>query len=67
MMGLRLRGGLTRAAFRSATGADFEDALEARRLRRLIDARYLEIDARGLRATPAGLIRLNAVLAALLA
>jgi len=67
MMGLRLRDGLTRDSFRLATGLEFEDALEARRLRRLIDARYLELDAHGLRATPAGLIRLNAVLTALLA
>ncbi|MHA1113707.1 MAG: radical SAM family heme chaperone HemW [Alphaproteobacteria bacterium] len=67
MMGLRLRDGLTRDAFQSATTHEFEDVLEPRRLRRLIDADYLEIDARGLRATPDGLIRLNAVLAALLA
>lgn len=67
MMGLRLRDGLTRDAFRSATAHEFEDVLEPRRLRRLLDANYLEIDTRGLRATPEGLIRLNAVLAALLA
>jgi oxygen-independent coproporphyrinogen-3 oxidase len=67
MMGLRLRDGLTRDAFRSATAHEFEDVLEPRRLRRLIDARYLELDSRGLRATPDGLIRLNAVLASLLA
>jgi len=67
MMGLRLRGGLTRDAFQLATAREFEDVLEPRRLRRLIDADYLEIDSRGLRATADGLIRLNAVLAALLA
>jgi oxygen-independent coproporphyrinogen-3 oxidase len=67
MMGLRLRDGLTRDAFQLATAHEFEDVLEPRRLRRLIDANYLEIDARGLRATSEGLIRLNAVLAALLA
>ncbi len=67
MMGLRLRDGLTREAFQLATAHEFEDVLEPRRLRRLIDANYLEIDARGLRATADGLIRLNAVLAALLA
>ena len=66
MMGLRLRNGLTREAFQMATKQEFEDVLEPRRLRRLVDANYLEIDARGLRATPDGLIRLNAVLAALL-
>jgi oxygen-independent coproporphyrinogen-3 oxidase len=67
MMGLRLRDGLTRDAFLRAAGHDFEDVLEPRRLRRLIDANYLELDARGLRATADGLMRLNAVLAALLA
>jgi oxygen-independent coproporphyrinogen-3 oxidase len=67
MMGLRLRAGLTREAFQVATGHEFEDVLEPRRLRRLIDADYLRIDSRGLRATNDGLLRLNAVLAALLA
>jgi oxygen-independent coproporphyrinogen-3 oxidase len=67
MMGLRLRDGLTRDAFLSATAREFEDVLEPRRLRRLIDADFLEIDSRGLRATAGGLVRLNAVLAALLA
>jgi oxygen-independent coproporphyrinogen-3 oxidase len=67
MMGLRLRDGLTRDAFLWAAGHDFEDVLEPRRLRRLIDANYLELDARGLRATADGLMRLNALLAALLA
>jgi oxygen-independent coproporphyrinogen-3 oxidase len=66
MMGLRLRDGLTRDAFQSATAYAFEDVLDPGRLGRLIDANYLEIDARGLRATAQGLIRLNAVLAALL-
>ncbi|MDC0033908.1 radical SAM family heme chaperone HemW [Alphaproteobacteria bacterium] len=67
MMGLRLRDGLTRTAFQLATTHEFEDVLEPRRLRRLIAANYLEIDARGLRATSGGLVRLNAVLATLLA
>ena len=67
MMGLRLHDGLTRDAFQSITAHDFEDVLEPRRLRRLINENYLEIDARGLRATSEGLVRLNAVLAALLA
>lgn len=67
MMGLRLRNGLTRDAFQSATAHEFEDVLEPRRLRRLIDANFLALDARGLRATDDGLVRLNAVLAALLA
>ena len=67
MMGLRLCDGLTRDAFHMATALAFEDVLEPRRLRRLLDANFLEIDTRGLRATAQGLIRLNAVLAALLA
>jgi oxygen-independent coproporphyrinogen-3 oxidase len=67
MMGLRLRDGLTRDAFRLATGHEYEDVLEPRRLRRLLDADYLALDSHGLRASSEGLIRLNAVLAALLA
>lgn len=67
MMGLRLHTGLTREAFLAAAGLEFEDVLEPRRLRRLVDAAYLEIDERGLRATKNGLVRLNSVLAALLA
>jgi oxygen-independent coproporphyrinogen-3 oxidase len=67
MTGLRLRDGIARAMFRARTGLELEDALEPRRLRRLLDGGFLVLDARGLRATDDGRLRLNAVLAALLA
>ena len=67
MMGLRLRRGLDRSRFRERTGRALEEALDGPALARLVDGGFVEIDGDGLRATPAGRIRLNAVLAALLA
>ena len=67
MMGLRLREGLTRKDFHLATSQQFEDVLEPRRLRPLINANYLQLDKLGLRTTRAGRIRLNSILTALLA
>jgi putative oxygen-independent coproporphyrinogen III oxidase len=67
MMGLRLGEGVSRAAFAAETGGDFEAALDPARLARLRDSGFLVLDDAGLRATPAGLQRLNAVLAALVA
>ncbi len=66
MMGLRLREGVDRAAVRCETGQDIEDALPVRELHLLVEGGFLELDARGLRATAAGRTRLNAVLARLL-
>jgi len=67
MTGLRLRAGIARDTFLARTGIELEDAMEPRRLRRLLDGGFLVLDARGLRATGEGRVRLNAVLAALLA
>lgn len=67
MMGLRLREGVARQRFFAATGASFEDSLDAARLAPLIDGGFLELDAEGLRATRAGRQRLNALLGSLLA
>lgn len=67
MMGLRLQSGISRRDFLMRQSLEIEDALEPRRLRRLLDADYLIIDEEGLRATAAGRLRLNAVLAELLA
>jgi putative oxygen-independent coproporphyrinogen III oxidase len=67
MMGLRLGEGIARDSFRAETGEDLEAALDAARLARLREAGFLTFDAAGLRATPAGRQRLNAVLGALLA
>jgi putative oxygen-independent coproporphyrinogen III oxidase len=67
MMGLRLRDGVARDAFRAETGAEIETALDPARVATLADSGFLILDAAGLRATDAGRQRLNAVLAALLA
>ena len=44
-----------------------EQALDAARLLRLIEGGFLAVDAEGIRTTPEGRLRLNAVLSALLA
>ena len=67
LMGLRLTDGISRARFRAALGEDIETALDPQRLARLTDGGFLVLDDAGLRVTPAGRLRLNAVLAALLA
>jgi len=67
MMGLRLSDGISRARFQALTGLDFEQALAAAALENLQDGRYINLDSTGLRATPQGLLRLNAVLRELLA
>jgi oxygen-independent coproporphyrinogen-3 oxidase len=66
MCGLRLAAGIGRETFLARAGIEIEDALEPRRLRRLIDGGMLEIDEAGLRTTQDGRLRLNAVLGALL-
>jgi len=66
MTGLRLAAGIGRDTFLARAGIEIEDALEPRRLRRLIDGGMLQIDQNGLRTTPDGRMRLNAVLGALL-
>jgi oxygen-independent coproporphyrinogen-3 oxidase len=66
MMGLRLDEGVSRAAFRRETGREPEQALDAARLRPLIEGGFLELNGVGLRATAEGLARLDAVLARLL-
>ncbi len=66
MMGLRLSGGVPRAAFRRELAAEPEKLFGAKRLGALQDAGYLELDGTGLRATATGLQRLDAVLGHLL-
>jgi len=66
MTGLRLAAGIGRDAFELRASIEIEDALEPRRLRRLIEGGLLEIDENGLRTTPEGRLKLNAVLGALL-
>jgi putative oxygen-independent coproporphyrinogen III oxidase len=67
MMGLRLAEGIPAARFIAETGSSIEDALEAQRLKRLIDGGFLVLENERLRATNEGRARLDAVLGALLA
>ena len=66
MMGLRLSRGVDRRRWRRDLDHEIEDDLAPERLRPLVDGGFLALDDEGLRATPAGLQRLDAVLAALL-
>ncbi len=67
MTGLRLRGGIPRLTFHDIADRSIEDALDARRLGRLMDGGFLALDEAGLRATAPGRRRLNAVIGALIA
>ncbi len=67
LMGLRLSQGISRARIRQALGREIEEAIPPAAMAPLIDGGFLELDETGLRATPAGLQRLNAVLASLAA
>lgn len=67
MTGLRLTTGIEHQTFQSAAGRTFEETIERGRLEPLIDGGFLVLDDDGLRVTAAGLPRLNAVIAALLA
>ncbi|MEE9479739.1 MAG: radical SAM family heme chaperone HemW [Kiloniellales bacterium] len=62
MMGLRLREGVARAAFRRELESDPEDLLDSARLSHLREAALVSLDATGLRATAAGRQRLDGVL-----
>ncbi len=66
MMGLRLTSGIPRDDFARITGGSPEELLAAQNLDRLIDGGFIELDGAGLRATSAGRMRLDSVLAALL-
>jgi oxygen-independent coproporphyrinogen-3 oxidase len=65
MMGLRLAEGVSRDRLEEATGQDLETRF-SRTLPRLVEGGFLALDDSRLAATPAGRLRLNAVLAALL-
>jgi len=67
LMGLRLTRGISRKRFRHAIGREIEEAIAPSSMAPLIDGGFLELDEEGLRAAPAGLQRLNAVLASLAA
>ncbi len=65
LMGLRLTEGVDSARFLTRTGATLEDALDPSVLRQALDEGYLVWRAASLCATPAGRLRLDALLAAL--
>jgi oxygen-independent coproporphyrinogen-3 oxidase len=67
LLGLRLAEGVARDRFRCETGTEIEAALDPVALADLEAGGFLVRDAAGLRATPAGRQRLNAVLGRLLA
>ena len=67
MMGLRLSDGIPRSRLAALTGRQPEALFDPAALERLSAGGFLELDDRGLRATPAGRQRLDAVLASLLA
>ncbi len=65
LMGLRLSEGIDAARFSARTGVALDDALDHFTLARAAAAGYLVRDEAGLRATPEGRKRLDALLAAL--
>jgi len=65
LMGLRLTEGIDSARFAARTGMTIEDALDQAMVRAAIAEGYLEQRAGKIRATDAGLIRLDALLAAI--
>ena len=67
LMGLRLTEGISQTRFRAQTGKAFDEALPSDKIATLIDEGYLAREPGALRATPAGLQRLNAVIEYLLA
>ncbi len=67
LAGLRLSQGLDRDRFAALTGGDVLAFVNNARLAELTEAGFIAVDDRSLRATAAGRMRLNAVLAALLA
>ncbi len=65
LMGLRLAEGIDPARFEQRTGIALADALDAEILSRAVEAGYLHADPGRLRTTPAGRLRLDALLAQL--
>ncbi|MBV8617203.1 MAG: coproporphyrinogen III oxidase [Acetobacteraceae bacterium] len=65
LMGLRLAEGIDPARFARRAGVALADAIDAEILERAVEAGYLDPDPARLRATPAGRLRLDALLARL--
>ena len=66
MMGLRLAGGIPRGRLTALTGQEPEALFDPAALERMVESGFVEIDGHGVRATPEGRQRLDAVLRALL-
>lgn len=67
LMGLRLAAGIDRDLFARITGRALDDCIDQAQLPALEAAGLVVADAQGLRATAAGLQRLNAIIAAIAA
>jgi oxygen-independent coproporphyrinogen-3 oxidase len=67
MMGLRLTSGVGRERLKAETGMELEQAIDGDALARLAGGGFVVAGPAGLRATETGRLRLDAVLAALLA
>lgn len=65
VMGLRLSGGIGAADFHARAGVALDEVVDPAALQRLGDGGFIVHDSDGLRATPAGRQRLDAVIAAL--
>jgi len=65
MMGLRLADGIDRALFAEIVGRPLQDCVDTAKAALLQEAGLLTSDERGLRATTAGMQRLNAIIAAI--
>lgn len=65
MMGLRLADGIDRALFAEIVGQPLEECIDMAKALLLQEAGLLTSDERGLRATTAGMQRLNAIIAAI--
>jgi putative oxygen-independent coproporphyrinogen III oxidase len=66
LMGLRLTEGISAARFEARTGMPLPDAIDPSMLPALVEEGYLVQEGDRLRATPAGRLRLDALLAALI-
>ena len=66
MLGLRRTEGIDAERFLELTGSSLEGALDENKLENLSQGGFVVLDQSGLRTTPAGRRRLNAVLAHLL-
>ena len=66
-MGLRLTDGIPRGRFEALAGRQPEASFDPAVLERLAQGGFIEVDEHGIRATPEGRQRLDAVLGALIA